>query len=277
MIGGALLVLMAIAPRVQSGDSSSNLQWGEVTQSASTVTVGAQEGTASAPSGFTHQGLPSSRCWDEPDPSYGTPPPKSAGGRAGSWYRWRCSDDVNPQNVTRIPRNDLEHWAPKPAATPRDVALEAAKAIHLSAPALRMSPGADTPQWVNFPTFLWTDSAAWRPLSATASVPGLSVSATATPVRLTWEMGDGSTVACAGPGTPFTDATPATASSPDCGHVYRRAADSEPSGKFTVRATETWRVTWAGGGQSGVLPEMTETTSIAVRVAESQALVTSVR
>jgi hypothetical protein len=140
-----------------------------------------------------------------------------------------------------------------------------------------MSPRVDGPQWVNFPMFLWTDVDAWHSLSANASVPGLQVSATATPVNVTWDMGDGDTVSCAGRGTPFTDSTPAAASSPTCGYLYKRASDAEPSGKFTVRATESWRVTWTGGGQSGTLPDLTATSSIAVRVAESQALVTSVR
>ncbi|WP_194891309.1 hypothetical protein [Catenulispora pinisilvae] len=177
-----------------------------------------------------------------------------------------------------IPQVGVEKWEPKPhPATPREVAQTAAQQIHLVGPAMNSSPRSDAPQWVNFPIFLWTDPGAWHPLSATASVPGISVSATAMPVRLTWDMGDGTTVTCAGPGTPFTDTTAATASSPDCGHVYRRASDAEPSGKFAVRVTETWRVTWVGGGQSGALPDMTETSSIALRVAESQALVTSVR
>ena len=276
MTGAAVVLIVAAATLYQGGDSPSGRGWGEATENSSTVYVAAQEGATSATSGSKHQGVSSSSCWYEPDPSYGKPPPPSAGGNGGTWYRWRCGDDINPQNVTRLPRNDLERWVPKPAATPRDVAQEAVKAIHLPSPTLHMSPGADL-QWVNFPTFLWTDGAAWHSLSATASVPGISVSATAMPVRLKWEMGDGSIVTCTGPGTPFTDATPATASSPDCGHVYRRASDSEPSGRFTVQATETWRVTWTGGGQSGALPDMTATTSIAVRVAESQALVTSVR
>lgn len=275
MTGGTLLVLMALAAGRNSDASASDLQWGEATENTSTVFVTAGDAASSVAPGAMHRGVSSSSCWYEPDPSYG-PPPKSAGGSAGSWYRWRCSDDVNPQNVARIPRNDLERWLPKPAVTPRDVAQEAVKAIHLSAPSPHMSPDAAL-QWANFPTFLWTDRATWHPLSATASVPGLAVSATATPVRLTWEMGDGSIVNCTGPGTPFTDATPASSSSPDCGHVYRRSSDSEPSGKFTVQATETWHVTWVGGGESGELPDMTATTSIPVRVAESQALVASVR
>ncbi|GAA1990502.1 hypothetical protein GCM10009838_62140 [Catenulispora subtropica] len=268
----AAVVTAAFAGGVQSGNGGLDSSHFGVSESPQDVYVKAQGAAASAPATPQSSSMPPPDCWLEPDSSYGAPPPGSQDG--GTWLRWRCSND--PQKLTRIPRDDLESWAPKPTSSPKDVAREAVKAIHLPAPVMRVSPGADS-QWVNFPVFLWTDSAAWHPLSATASVPGLAVSATAAPVRIAWDMGDGTTVTCAGPGTPFTDAMSAAASSPDCGHVYRRASDAEPSGKFTVRATETWRVTWVGGGQSGTLPDMTATSSIAVRVAESQALVTSVR
>jgi len=36
----------------------------------------------------------------------------------------------------------------------------------------------------------------------------------------------------------------------------------------------TWAITWAGGGQTGTAPALTTTSSLEVRVTESQALVT---
>jgi hypothetical protein len=35
----------------------------------------------------------------------------------------------------------------------------------------------------------------------------------------------------------------------------------------------TWSVTWAGGGQSGTVPPLTTTSSVALPVAQSQAIV----
>lgn len=277
MNAAAMLLLLATVPGGQGGDSTSARRMSGATESSSTVYVTAKSEAHEQAHVASAGTAPPVKCMSVKDPSFEAPAPTRTEATDGSWYRWQCGPGAASQNLTRIPRNDLESWVPKPPASPRDVAQEAVKQIHLPAPAAHLSPNASSPQWVNFPTFLWTDGAAWHPLSATAAVPGLSVSATATPIRLTWDMGDGTTVTCTGPGTPFTDATPATASSPDCGHTYRRASDVEPSGKFTVRVTETWRVTWAGGGQSGTLPDMTATSSIAVRVAESQALVTSVR
>lgn len=276
-ITSLLAMAFAIAAGPQAGDGGldgSHFGAGETPQ---TVYVTAESATASAPLRSFSSTTPPHYCSFELDPGVGAPPPTQTGKAGGAWYRWRCDSVADQQNLEAIPKNDLETWVPKSPSTPGDVAQQAVKEIHLPQPAMHLSPGSNSPQWVNFPAFLWTDAAAWNPLSATASAGGVAVSATATPVRLTWDMGDGATVTCTGPGTPFTDETPAAASSPDCGYMYHRASDTEPSGKFTIQATETWQVTWAGGGQSGTLPDLAATSSIAVRVAESQALVSSVR
>jgi len=41
---------------------------------------------------------------------------------------------------------------------------------------------------------------------------------------------------------------------------------------FTVTATVDWSVSWSGGGQAGVLPGLTSTSAVVLRVTESQAL-----
>ncbi|ACU77420.1 putative ATP/GTP-binding protein [Catenulispora acidiphila DSM 44928] len=275
-MSGAALIVATVVAGLRFEDGSQDSSWGGVSEAGRTVYVSARQAETSPQKGNSRGGAPIHDCALVPDPSHGGQPSGNSGGAAGSWYQWRCQDSSDQQNLTAIPKNDLETWVPTPTMSPGDVAQAAAKEIHLPAPAMNTSPRDGVPQWVNFPMFLWTDSLDWHPLSATANVPGLQASATATPEKLTWDMGDGSVVTCTGPGTPFTDSTPATSVSPDCGYVYRRASDAESSGEFTVRVTESWRVTWTGGGQSGTLPDLAATSSIAVRVAESQALVTSV-
>ena len=100
------------------------------------------------------------------------------------------------------------------------------------------------------------------------------MTATATPVRVTWSLGDGSTVVCRGPGTPFPAGGDPKAASPDCGHTYRRSSAGQPGEAFRVTAAITWSITWAGGGQAGELPALETAGVAALRVAESQALVT---
>ncbi|GIJ49362.1 hypothetical protein Val02_62480 [Virgisporangium aliadipatigenens] len=85
-------------------------------------------------------------------------------------------------------------------------------------------------------------------------------------------MGEGSTVTCAGPGTVFTFGVhDPNAGSPTCGFTYRRSSQGR---QFTVSATVTYRVTWAGGGQSGTVGDLTATWSTLQQVDEAQSVVT---
>ncbi|WP_228390699.1 hypothetical protein [Streptomyces smaragdinus] len=94
---------------------------------------------------------------------------------------------------------------------------------------------------------------------------------------MTWDMGDGITVVCVGPGSPYSKEYPAAAKSPDCGHVYTRTSTGKPGEAFTVVATVEWAVEWAveweGGGETGTVAGMATSTEMAVRVSEAQALV----
>ena len=121
-------------------------------------------------------------------------------------------------------------------------------------PVIRSSPAQNALQLTNLPTWLWINPAEWVPESKTATVPGESVTATATPVSVTWHPGDGSTVTCQGAGTPYTSADNQAAASPDCGHTYTNSSAGQPGGAFQVTATITWDITWQGaGGAGGVL------------------------
>jgi hypothetical protein len=145
--------------------------------------------------------------------------------------------------------------------------------LRLPTAVIRLNPAGD--QLANLPVWLSLDAASWRAQSATASVPGVLVTATARPVRAVWALGDAGTVACAGPGTVWASGTDPRASSPDCGYTYRRSSAGAPGGRFVVAVTVTWEVTWAGGGRSGTLTGLTTSSSVPVRVQESQAVVTN--
>jgi hypothetical protein len=74
--------------------------------------------------------------------------------------------------------------------------------------------------------------------------------------------GDGATVTCSGPGTPYADSY-GKKSSPTCGHTYTR------QGTYTVRATSYWTVRWNGLGQSGTIPlDFADTTNITMGEAQ---------
>jgi hypothetical protein len=159
---------------------------------------------------------------------------------------------------------------------PAVLAALARQTLGLPSPVIRSSPAENALQLTNLPTWLWINPAEWVPESKTATVPGESVTATATPVSVTWHPGDGSTVTCQGAGTPYSSADNPAAASPDCGHTYTASSAGQPGGAFRATATITWDVTWQGaGGAGGALPPLFTTAVAAFRVAESQALNTS--
>lgn len=193
-----------------------------------------------------------------------------APGQQGAWYVWKCTGPGFADAVYRPPM-----WIPdaqQPGAqlpSPAELAQRARKQLRLPAPTIAANPVGE--QLVNLPTWLWLSNG-WAPTSATASVPGVSVTAVATPTSVSWSMGDGSTVACAGSGTPFRVGSDPKAASPDCGYTYRASSASQAGQAFPVSATVHWTVTWSGAGQGGAFPDMTTTSDAAFRVAESQAL-----
>jgi len=195
-------------------------------------------------------------------------------GESGAWFLVSCTTGAFAWTGGGLV------WLPTtggavPLPPPEVLARQAVNQLQLSGPRVVTSPPADRMQLVNVPTWLWLDRSSWAPVSATASVPGESVIATATPMSVTWVLGDGSTVVCEGPGTPYVAGGDPAAPSPDCGHTYLRSSAGEPAGAFVVSATVSWGVSWSGAGQSGTLPALTTTSTAQLRVGESQAINTS--
>jgi hypothetical protein len=158
---------------------------------------------------------------------------------------------------------------------PAVLAQVAVSHLLLANPVIQSSPAPGALQLTRLPVWLWIALAAWQPQSATAQVPGESVTATATPVSAAWSMGDGTTVTCHGPGTPYSGGNPAAAS-PTCGHTYQRSSAGQPSGAYQVTVTITWDITWmATGGAGGALAPLHTAGAAQFQVAESQALNTS--
>ena len=176
-------------------------------------------------------------------------------GTGGGWV-WRATPPPDAGGVT--------------AAT---VAARAVSRLRLTGPAVGTVPAPGHIGLVGMPVWLWTDVTprTWGPASATASVPGLSVTATARASRIEWDMGDGSTVRCANPGTPYKDSY-ADRPSPTCGHIYTRTSARQPGKAYSVTATTTWLVTWTGGGESGQIT-LTRPSTTRIRVGELQVLV----
>lgn len=166
---------------------------------------------------------------------------------------------------------------PPPGFGPRvsaaQLAQEAIRRLRLLPPEIGMAPPPTSTGLVGVPVWLWTDvtPATWGPTSATASVPGLSVTATARADHIVWDMGDAHSVTCANPGTHYRQSF-GGGPSPTCGYQYSMSSAQQPGAKYTVTATTTWNVTWAGGGQSGQLT-VARSSSTRLGVGELQVLV----
>lgn len=156
-----------------------------------------------------------------------------------------------------------------PALSPVEVARLARKQLRLPVPAIAANPSGE--QLVMLPTWLWLSSG-WQQESATASVPGVSVTAIARPTSLVWSMGDGAIVTCRDAGVPFPAGGDPRAPSPVCGHTYQSSSAGQLDEAYPVSATVHWLVTWSGAGQSGEFPDMTTTATTGFRVVESQVI-----
>ena len=125
----------------------------------------------------------------------------------------------------------------------------------------------DAAQLVGVPTWLWIDPGAWQTADASATAGPVTATATATPSKVVWDMGDGDTVTCDGPGTPYSASDPSATT--DCSYTW-----TQP-GSYEVTATVYWSVTWTavgapGGGNLGL--QAGPPAEAEVQVTESQAI-----
>ena len=193
------------------------------------------------------------------------------GATPGVWVTQTCA---HPYFINPLQPFWVAH--PKtigPPVNPAALAQQAVAQLPLPSPTVEMAPPAGAQQLVNLATWLWVDPSDWQSFSATVSAGPVSATATATPVKVVWDMGDGSSVTCSGPGTPYTVAD-ANATS-DCSYTWHQSSAGQPGGAFQVTATIYFHVTWtaigaAGGGDLGIVPG--PPARVAVQVAESQAL-----
>jgi len=169
-------------------------------------------------------------------------------------------------------------WLPAaPDAVTRADAEAAARrvlaSLGLTAIDLGIHPRGDTVDrmgYVGWHTWLWAESPSdrqWGPVEARASDSGISVSLTARVAEVTWDMGNGDSVACQR-GTAWSESRTQggrNVASPDCGYVYAE------DGRYTVTATSEWAVDWSAAGYTGTLP-LTLSRSADVIVGELQSV-----
>lgn len=167
-------------------------------------------------------------------------------------------------------------WVPDaapPAVSAAQLADQAARELTVPRCRVALAPPAEVVV-VRLPTWFWLEGCAWAPRSATASVPLLSATVTATPMHVEWDLGDGTQMRCAGPGVAWRPGVPAERQSTYCSYAYARSSAGQPDDAYTVTATVRWGLSWsATNGEGGMLSPVLASSSAPVRVGEVQAIV----
>ncbi|MFF4542599.1 ATP/GTP-binding protein [Streptomyces aureus] len=188
------------------------------------------------------------------------PPPDSLfwqgqSSKDGAVYERTCKSGPDGAPVTDTFVANTPPGAP--LVDPAVVAQQAVAKMKLAGPQIA-SPRAAGSYIVGVPMWMWVHKGltTYGPNSASASAGGVTVTATAEVKKIVWRMGDGATVTCNGPGTPYT-ASYGKQESPSCGHTYSRTSAAQKSGKYAVAATSTWAIDWQvnGGGVNGQFTE----------------------
>ncbi|MFG2968557.1 hypothetical protein ACGFZS_35355 [Streptomyces sp. NPDC048288] len=164
------------------------------------------------------------------------------------------------------------------AITAETLAQLAYAEIRVPSTKVDLAPAGTTK--VNLPTWAWLDTAKFKPVSVTASVPllGLSATTTAEPVslKITPGTGDALTYPASGEceihdgkiGEPYAKGK--AGETPSCGVKYLR---SSGNGSYKLQATITWKISWTSTtGQGGDLPNGTFGADQDVVVQEIQAV-----
>jgi hypothetical protein len=169
-----------------------------------------------------------------------------------------CLTTVAPTWLAGVPADTAR--GPSPA----QVASEALAQLTVGAPQVGTAPVSVGRGLVGLPVWMWTarNAGTWGPIPVTKTDGPITVNVTANAQYIDWNMGDGDTVRCDNPGSPFDSAA---TDSPTCGYRYLTASRNQPGGKYTITATTHWQVTWAGGGENGTLTaDVASTTTVTI-------------
>ncbi len=185
-------------------------------------------------------------------------------------YRRECSDETRT-------------FIYVPQLTGRQLAIVARDELvgQVPVPAPIFAPRTDpTKAFAQLPLWFWVGPETWTTaISTTHRIPGLTVTATARPVSMSFSPGDGGgPVTCDGPGTVFTrgrdrmSANPSVNTVNPCSYVYRHSTDGA---RVRASLSWTWEITFtATDATTGTLEPITRTTTRAIEVGEIQAVVT---
>ncbi len=208
----------------------------------------------------------------------------AGGAPEGGWYSCtqffgppRCS---SPDDLGCDVQVGINFWSDTippgiTMLTPRQAAERLVKTFRLTGIDIGFAPDPNIPgskSYVGVPIWMWASNPqplSWGPYTETATLGGVTITATAQVSSVRWSMGDGNAVTC-GIGTAFQIGFGAT-DSPTCGYRYSQTSDTAAGGRFPITAASSWTVTWSGEGESGVIP-LTSNSASSVEIKELQSV-----
>lgn len=144
-----------------------------------------------------------------------------------------CVSFVSP-GPTPARRGPRERTNPRPS--PERLAYAAFERVISLAPRPELSIAPGRVGLTGLRSFFWIGSDL-APVTATAGVRGLTVTAEARPVRYRWDFDDGATRHTSQPGRPWTKGRPG-----NVGHLY------ETKGRYEPSVTVVWAARWRANG-----------------------------
>lgn len=199
------------------------------------------------------------------DPQPAKSDPVWQGHTDGTVYDCRLPDDVGGS------RHLSQFWSAQPPVNPAEVLQLAARVVtsmHLHAIGVGMAP---TPTSVDpssigilgLPVWMWAkdpSATTWGPNTGSASSGALTVQVTARAETATWSMGDGTTVVCASPGTPYAPSY-GKSESPTCGF-----AGYQKQGSYSISVVTHWAIEYTSNvGVEGTMAlDLTSTASVTI-------------
>lgn len=167
---------------------------------------------------------------------------------------WSCDPTVSvPGNAWFVPNGAA-------VIDPAQVAQQLVERAPFELANAHIAPPPTYHTYISYSNWMWIPEDQWHDVSVSLTVAGATVTLTATPSYTSWDMGNGETVSCVGPGREWVKGMPEDAPT-NCSYAYSTMEDPEGD-TWSVSAAINYTVAWSctgncGGQTSGDLGDVT--------------------
>lgn len=184
-------------------------------------------------------------CYAEPDNPQGAPP-RGHEDESGLWWTCQLAGGGGAANYAV--------WWVVDGNAPVDpvaVATQLKVQIPYELADAEIAPPPTYHTYISYKNWMWVEATQWRTVSASESLRGATVTLTATPSYTSWDMGNGTTASCVGPGREWVKGMPEDAPT-NCSYAYDEMENPEGD-KWTVSARINYTLAWTCTGNCGGL------------------------